>query len=97
LVVEVSAAEPVAGVGVTGVVGVLPNKPLPTDKLAPGATPVVPAEVVDASAADCDMDPCVAAEAPCVELGGSPVVCAGTVGAEAVDRAVSNCRPTKLS
>ena len=95
MVVEVSTAEPVAGVGVTGVVGVLPNKPLPTDKLAPGATPVVPAEVADASAADCDMDPCVAVEAPCVE--GSSVVCTGTVGAEAVDRAVSNCRPMKLS
>jgi len=97
LVVEVSAAEPVAGVGVTGVVGVLPNKPLPTDELATGAVPVVPAEVAGASAADCDIDPCVVVEVPSVELGGSPVVCAGTVGAEAMDRAMSNCRPMKLS
>lgn len=95
--VEVSAVGPVAGVGVTGVVGVLPNKPLPPDKLAPGAVPVMPAEAADASAANCGVDPCVVVEAPSVDFEGIPVVCAGTVGAVAVDRAVSNCRPMKMN
>lgn len=82
LVVEVSAVEPAAGVEVTGAVGVLPNKPPPPNKLAP--VPAVPAEVADASAAGCAMDPCVVVGALSADLRGSPVVCAGTVDAGVV-------------
>ena len=93
--VEVSVVEPAAGVEVTGAVGVLPNKPPPPNKLAP--VPAVPAEVADASAAGCAMDPCVVVGALSADLRGSPVVCAGTVDAGAVDRVVNTCRPIKSS